>query len=206
MGPPGILAAAVNRAGWFVVGALVGAGAVALAPVALSRPGAVQAAKDTAAADRALAESSKAEARILTDSLAKMHAQVNALLARPPRVIPGPTATTVVIAPADTGDTARVVTVPAEVVAELAAVQSTNRSLIVERDLAMVTVAKLQAAAVDDSVADASAAAAAVLEVADLQGQVRAARRSARIWKIAGVGVAVLVTVRVVSDALKPPR
>lgn len=194
----------MNRAGWFVVGALVGAGAVALAPVVLQRPGAVQAAKDSAVVARAEADSSKAVARGLVDSLTRMHAQVNALLARPPRVVPGPTSTTVVIAPADSGDTTRTVTVPAEVVAELAAVQATNRSLIVERDLAMVTVAKLGLAAVDDSVADAATAQASLLEVADLQQQVRAARRSARIWKVAGVGVVVLVAVRVVSDALKP--
>jgi hypothetical protein len=195
----------VTRAGWFVVGAIVGAGAVTLAPLAFPRPNVdVQAAKDSAVAARAEADSSKAVAQSLVDSLTRMHAQVNALLARPPRVVPGPTATTVVIAPADSGDTTRTVTVPAEVVAELAAVQSTNRSLIVERDLAMLTLAKLGAAAVDDSVADAKAAAATLIEVADLQRQVRDARRSARIWKIAGVGVAVLVTVRVVSDALKP--
>lgn len=188
--------------GLFVAGLIVGAALMALAPFGPFRhPETVTATQDSAAIARAAAADARREAQPLVDSLARMHQRVDQLLARRPVVVPGPTNTTVEIVP-PSGDTGRVVTVPPEVTAQLASDQEQIGSLILERDLAAQTVARLGLALEADSTAAALTSRAHALEVSDLHAQVHAAARSARLWKIGGAAVLVLVGAREVGQLL----
>lgn len=181
--------------GAFLIGVLLGAGVVYLVPRWRPSP-AVQVLRDSATAARGVANDSAAIARAAIDSLNAWRPLVEEALRRPRRARPGATPGTVVIIAPTPADTDRTVTVPPEVVAQLAQDSTTIARLTVERDKAQVAIARLEGAARADTVADRLAAAASLAAIADLQGQLRAAQRSARWWKIGGAAALVLITAR----------